>query len=124
MGEPSRIRVSRPLEPCSPLGSSRPNCSGKMRRCTRSANCCGIASCCRQPIYANVDRDRLRELARPWPDRWCGMTILEQQAADYLRIRRALGFKLERAGEAPAQYLPYLDTIGQDRAAVDNALVV
>jgi integrase len=53
---------------------------------------------------------------------WCGMTTLEQQAADYLRIRRALGFKLERAEKLLAQYLAYLDTIGQDCVTVENAL--
>jgi integrase len=50
------------------------------------------------------------------------MTTLEQQAADYLRIRRALGFKLERAEKLLAQYLAYLDTIGQDHVTVENAL--
>ena len=50
------------------------------------------------------------------------MTPLEQQAADYLRIRRALGFKLERAEKLLAQYLAYLDTTGQDRVTVENAL--
>jgi integrase len=55
-------------------------------------------------------------------DGWCGMTTLEQQAADYLQIRRALGFKLERAEKLLAQYLAYLDTIGQDRVTVENAL--
>ena len=33
------------------------------------------------------------------------MTTLDQAAGDYLRIRRALGFKLERAEKLPAQYL-------------------
>jgi integrase len=50
------------------------------------------------------------------------MTPLEQHAADYLRIRRALGFKLERAEKLLAQYLTYLETIGQDRVTVENAL--
>ena len=50
------------------------------------------------------------------------MTRLEQQAADYLRIRRALGFKLERAEKLLAQYLAYLGTTGQDRVTVENAL--
>jgi integrase len=50
------------------------------------------------------------------------MTTLEQQAADYLQIRRALGFKLERAEKLLAQYLAYLDTTGQDRVTVENAL--
>lgn len=50
------------------------------------------------------------------------MTTLEQQAADYLRIRRALGFKLERAEKLLAQYLAYLDTTGHDHMTVENAL--
>ena len=50
------------------------------------------------------------------------MTTLEQQAAEYLRIRRALGFKLERAEKLLAQYLAYLGTTGQDRVTVENTL--
>jgi integrase len=50
------------------------------------------------------------------------MTALEQDAADYLRIRRALGFKLERAEKLLGQYLTYLETIGEDRVTVENAL--
>jgi hypothetical protein len=50
------------------------------------------------------------------------MTALEPHATDYLRIRRALGFKLERAEKLLGQYLAYLDTIGQDRVTVENAL--
>jgi integrase len=50
------------------------------------------------------------------------MTTLEQHAADYLRIRRLLGFKLERAEKLLAQYLAYLNATGQDRVTVENAL--
>jgi integrase len=50
------------------------------------------------------------------------MTALEQHATDYLRIRRALGFKLERAEKLLGQYLVYLDTVGQERVSVENAL--
>jgi integrase/recombinase XerD len=50
------------------------------------------------------------------------MTSLEQHAADYLRIRRALGFKLERAEKLLAQYLAHLDRAGQNRVTVENAL--
>ena len=57
-------------------------------------------------------------------DGWCGMTALEQHAADYLRIRRALGFKLERAEKLLAQYLAYLDATGQDRVTIENALAL
>jgi len=47
---------------------------------------------------------------------------LEQHGADYLRIRRSLGFKLERAEKLLAQYLAYLAETGQDRVTVQNAL--
>lgn len=50
------------------------------------------------------------------------MTTLEQHAADYLRIRRALGFKLERAEKLLAQYLAFLKTTGEDRVTIENAL--
>ncbi len=50
------------------------------------------------------------------------MPPLEQHAADYLRIRRALGFKLERAEKLLGQYLIYLEIIGQDQVTVENAL--
>jgi len=50
------------------------------------------------------------------------MTTLEQHAADYLWIRRALGFKLERAEKLLAQYLAYLKATGQDQVTVENAL--
>jgi integrase len=50
------------------------------------------------------------------------MAPLEQHTADYLRIRRALGFKLERAEKLLGQYLTYLETIGQDQVTVGNAL--
>jgi integrase/recombinase XerD len=50
------------------------------------------------------------------------MTSLEESAADYLRIRRALGFRLERAEKLLAQYLAHLDALGEDRVTVENAL--
>jgi integrase len=50
------------------------------------------------------------------------MTTLEQAAGDYLRIRRALGYRLERAEKLLGQYLAYLDATGQDCVTVDNAL--
>jgi integrase len=50
------------------------------------------------------------------------MTALERHAADYLRIRRALGFKLERAEKLLAQYLAYLEATGQDHITIANAL--
>jgi len=50
------------------------------------------------------------------------MSPLDAQLADYLRIRRALGFKLERAEKLLAQYLEHLEALGQDRVTVANAL--
>ncbi|HJS93890.1 MAG TPA: tyrosine-type recombinase/integrase, partial [Solirubrobacteraceae bacterium] len=50
------------------------------------------------------------------------MTVLEQHAANYLQIRRALGFKLERAEKLLGQYLNYLEATGQDVVTVENAL--
>ena len=50
------------------------------------------------------------------------MSALESSLADYLRIRRALGYKLERAEKLLAQYLEHLDRLGQDRVTVENAL--
>lgn len=50
------------------------------------------------------------------------MSGLERQLAEYLRIRRALGFKLERAGKLLEQYLAFLEQTGQDRVTVANAL--
>ena len=50
------------------------------------------------------------------------MSPLGQSLADYLRIRRALGFKLERAEKLLAQYLEHLDRRGEEHVTVDNAL--
>jgi integrase len=50
------------------------------------------------------------------------MSTLEQQAADYLRIRRALGFKLERAEKLIGQYLAWLSVTDQARVTAENAL--
>jgi integrase len=50
------------------------------------------------------------------------MNGLEQSLADYLHVRRALGFKLERAEKLLAQYLAFLDGRGEDRVTVANAL--
>ena len=50
------------------------------------------------------------------------MTALQQAAADCLQIRRAMGFKLERAEKLLAQYLAYLDEYGEERVTIANAL--
>lgn len=50
------------------------------------------------------------------------MTPLRQALADYLRIRRALGYKLERAGKLLPQFLAYLEQIGADTVTTERAL--
>jgi integrase len=50
------------------------------------------------------------------------MSPLDAQLADYLQIRRALGYKLKRAEKLLIQYLEHLELLGQDRVTVQNAL--
>jgi site-specific recombinase XerD len=50
------------------------------------------------------------------------MTPLRQALADYLQIRRALGYKLERAEKLLVQYLEYLDGLGAERVTIENAI--
>jgi integrase len=50
------------------------------------------------------------------------MSPLHDALADYLKIRRALGYKLERAGKLLPQYLDHLDQRGERQVTVANAL--
>jgi integrase/recombinase XerD len=50
------------------------------------------------------------------------MSPLRQALADYLRIRRALGYKLERAEKLLLQYLDYLDALGAETVTTENAV--
>jgi site-specific recombinase XerD len=50
------------------------------------------------------------------------MSRLRQALADYLQIRRALGYKLERAGKLLLQYLDYLDALGAEKVTIENAV--
>lgn len=49
-------------------------------------------------------------------------TVMRQALSDYLKLRRALGFKLASAGRLLGQFIDYLDTIGADTITVENAL--
>jgi integrase/recombinase XerD len=40
------------------------------------------------------------------------MSPLQEALADYLTIRRAMGYKLERAGKLLTQFVDYLDDAG------------
>jgi integrase/recombinase XerD len=50
------------------------------------------------------------------------MTPLRQGLADYLTMRRALGFKLAHDGKVLAQYVTCLEAQGADTITIDNAL--
>ncbi len=50
------------------------------------------------------------------------MTPLRDALADYLRVRRALGYKLERAGKLLPQFLDYLERIGAETVTTERAL--
>jgi integrase/recombinase XerD len=50
------------------------------------------------------------------------MNSLRQAAEDYLRIRRALGFKLENAGRLLPQFLDYLESVGAETITTEHAV--
>lgn len=50
------------------------------------------------------------------------MTRLPQALADYLTIRRTLGYKLERAGKLLAQFVAYLNDVGADTVTTQQAI--
>lgn len=50
------------------------------------------------------------------------MSPLREAVADYLLIRRALGYKLDRAERLLGQFLDYLDAAGAKTVTIDHAL--
>lgn len=50
------------------------------------------------------------------------MSALEQALADYLRVRRALGYKLTHHGELLPQFVAYLQGVGAQRITTEHAL--
>ena len=59
-------------------------------------------------IYAKVDPSALGALAQPWPGRDV-MSALSMALAEYLTVRRALGFKLYRDGLCLAQFVHFAE---------------
>jgi integrase len=50
------------------------------------------------------------------------MSPLRQALADYLAVRRALGYRLERAEKLLAQFLTHLEALGEQRLSSETAL--
>lgn len=50
------------------------------------------------------------------------MSALSGHVADYLRLRRSLGFKLEREGQLLAQFVSYLEATGAARVTSEAAI--
>ncbi|HVA20319.1 MAG TPA: tyrosine-type recombinase/integrase [Solirubrobacteraceae bacterium] len=50
------------------------------------------------------------------------MSALREHVADYLRLRRALGFKLEREGQLLSQLLSYLEAVGSTALTSELAI--
>lgn len=50
------------------------------------------------------------------------MSRLREAAEEYLRIRRALGFKLETAGRLLPQFVDYLESVGAETITIEHAL--
>ena len=50
------------------------------------------------------------------------MSRLDPALADYLRLRRSLGFRLERAGRLLAQFTAFLDARGSGKVTIEAAL--
>lgn len=50
------------------------------------------------------------------------MSALADSVAEYLRVRRAMGHKLERAEELLGQFVAHLDAVGASTVTVDEAI--
>lgn len=50
------------------------------------------------------------------------MSTLAAAADDYLRVRRALGYKLERQGRQLLQFIAYLDAVGATTVTIEHAI--
>ena len=50
------------------------------------------------------------------------MSTLAAVADDYLRVRRALGYKLDRQGRQLLQFIAYLDAVGATTVTIEHAI--
>ena len=73
-------------------------------------------------IYAKVDRTALRALARPWPLAGAGREHARRGSRRLPRVRRALGYKLDRQGRQLLQFVAYLDEVGATTVTIEHAV--
>ena len=74
-------------------------------------------------IYAKVDRKALRRARAPVAVAGrCGMTTLRDALADYLRIRRRLGFEMPQDGRLLEGFVEFLERAGAERITTELAL--
>ena len=71
-------------------------------------------------IYARVDRDRLRAVARPWPGQ--SDDPATGSLGDYLLIRRQLGAQLKTSEPMLEQFVNFLEQNGAERIASELAV--
>ena len=50
------------------------------------------------------------------------MIVLRQALDDYLRVRRALGYKLARSEKLLAQFLTFVEDRNEDHVTIDTAV--
>ena len=50
------------------------------------------------------------------------MNVLRQALADYLAVRRALGYRLARAEKLLAQFLAFVEDRGEEHLTIETAL--
>ena len=50
------------------------------------------------------------------------MSTLRQAVADYLAVRRVLGYKLDKAEKLLAQFVTYLEDLGEQRVTIETAV--
>ena len=72
-------------------------------------------------VYAKVDQDALRPLARPWPGAGA-VSALRARAEEYLAMRRALGFKLTTQGRHLMSFVRFCEERSADHVTADLAV--
>ena len=72
-------------------------------------------------VYAKVDQNALRPLARPWPGA-AAVSALRARAEEYLAMRRALGFKLTTQGRHLMSFVGFCEDRGATTVTTDLAV--